>query len=69
MIPPKKPLPKKTIKKADKKMSAGTIAAWAFVALALAGIVLLVINAPRQGNLVCSGGGSSLIGFGNCHTE
>ena len=69
MIPPKKPLPKKPVKKADKKMSAGTIAAWAFVALAVIGIILLVINAPRQGNLVCTGGGSSLTGFGSCTTE
>lgn len=69
MIPPKKPLPKKTIKKADKKMSAGTIAAWAFVGAAVVGIVLLVMNAPRQGELVCSGSGSSLTGFGSCRSE
>lgn len=62
---PTKPLAKKPAKKAVDK---GRYFAWVFVAVAVIGIVVMVVNAPKEHQLSCSGS-SSLIGFGSCHEE
>jgi hypothetical protein len=71
MPSPTKPAAKKPVKgKPDRKKSwIGPAAGWGFVIVAVIGIVLMIVNAPREKRLNCSGGSSSLIGFGSCTAE
>jgi hypothetical protein len=72
MRPPVKPHSKKApTGKPQKQAWLGPALAWGFVTVAVIGIALLLMNAPREHKLSCSnsGGSSSLIGFGSCKED
>lgn len=47
------------------------IAFWAFIVVAIVGIIMMVATNPKQGALVCDSpsGMTSLTYIGSCHTE
>jgi len=62
---------KKTNKKLPKKDYISVLFGWAYIAVAISLIIMLLVNAQPEGKLVCdkSARGKPLIGFGACREE